>query len=63
MDCRVCSKHLRWCIEMLMMRWDFSTNIDFYSALEVVKNNGQFFHDSLKFSFDKKLAKELICRK
>ena len=46
-----------------MMRWDLSTNIGFYSALEVVKNNRQFFHDSLKFSFDKKLAKELICRK
>ena len=61
--CRVCSKHLRWCIEILMTRWDFSTNIDFYSALEVAKNNRQFFNDSLKFSFDKSLAKELIRRK
>ena len=41
----------------------FSTNIDFYSALEVAKNNRQFFNDSLKFSFDKSLAKELIRRK
>ena len=61
--CRVCSKHLRWCIEILMMRWDFVTNIDFYSALEVLKNNRQFFNDSLKFLFDKNYAKELIRRK
>ena len=61
--CCVCSKHLRWCIEILMMRWDFVTNIDFYSALEVLKNNRQFFNDSLKFSFDRNYAKELIRRK
>ena len=62
-SCRACSKHLRWCIEILMMRWDFVTNIDFYSALEVLKNNRQFFNDSLKFSFDKNYAKEFILRK
>ena len=46
-----------------MQRWDFLTNIDFYSALEVVRNNRQFFNNSLKFSFDKNLAREMIHRK
>ena len=46
-----------------MQRWDFLTNIDFYSALEVLRNNRQFFNNSLKFSFDKNLAREMIHRK
>ena len=58
--CRVCKKHLKWCIDILMLRWDNTKNIDFYSALEVVKNNKHFFNNSLDLSFDKDRAKEMI---
>ena len=41
----------------------FFTNIDFYSALEIVKQNKRFFNNSLDFSFDKDRAREMIRRK
>ena len=50
--CRPCKKHLTWCLEIVMLRWDYIKYIDFYSALEVVKNNRRLFNDSLKFLFD-----------
>ena len=46
-----------------MLRWDYIKYIDFYSALEVVKNNRRLFNDSLKFSFDKNQILKLILRK
>ena len=46
-----------------MLRWENTKNIDFYSALEVVKNNKHFLNDSLDLSFDKDRAKEMIRRK
>ena len=61
--CCVCKKHMKWCIEILMLRWDFFKNIDFYSALEIVKQNRRFFINSLDFSFDKDRAREMIRRK
>ena len=61
--CRVCKKHLKWWVDILMLRWENNKNIDFYSALEVVKNNKHFLNNSLDLSFDKDGAKEMIRRK
>ena len=46
-----------------MLRSDFFKNIDFYSALEIVKQNRRFFNNSLDFSFDKDCTREMIRRK
>ena len=62
--CRPCKKHLKWCLKILQRRWDYVKYIDFYNALEVVKNNKQFFNDSLEFSYWKKdYIQQLISRK
>ena len=61
--CRPCKKHLTWCLEILMLRWDYIKYIDIYSVLEVVKNNRRLFNDSLKFSFDKNQILQLILQK
>ena len=60
---RPCRKHLTWCIEILMLRWDDIQYIDFYSAIEVIKNNRKLFNDSLRFSFNKDYIRQLISRK
>ena len=47
--CRPCRKHLIWCLDILQQRWNVSKYIDFYDALEVVKQNRKLFNKSLKF--------------
>ena len=49
--CQPCRKHLTWCLEILQQRWNYIEYIDFYSALEVIKNNRKLFNDSVKFCF------------
>ena len=60
---RPCRKHLTWCTEILILRWDYIKFIDFYSAMEVIKNNRELFNDSLDFSFNKDYIRQLISRK
>ena len=62
--CRPCKKHLTWCLKILRLRWNYIEYIDFYSVLELIKNNRQFFNDSLGFNFWKKdYIRQLISRK
>ena len=62
--CRPCKKHLTWCLKILQLRWNYIEYIDFYSVLELIKNNRQFFNDSLGFNFWKKdYIRQLISRK
>ena len=63
-QCRPCRKHLTWCMEILQERWNYIDYIDFYSALEVIKNNRTLFNDSLRFCFWRKnCIRKLISRK
>ena len=65
-SCTVCRKYLRWCLEVLMNRWDYTRYIDFYDALEVVRDNRKLFNKSLYFESDqrkKQRITELLCRK
>ena len=63
MNCVVFVKTPKMVSRNFDAKMEFLTNIDFYSALEVVRNNRQFFNNLLKFSFDKNLAREMIHRK
>ena len=51
--CRVCRKYLRWCLEILMNRWSYIQFIDFYDALEAVKNNRELFNSSIKYDSER----------
>ena len=46
--CRVCKKFLRWCIQILLKRWNYTKYIDFFDALALVRGNRQLFN-SLEF--------------
>ena len=63
-QCRLCRRHLKWCLEILQERWNYIDYIDFYSALEVIKNNRTLFNDSSRFVFWRKnQIRKLISRK
>ena len=49
-----------------MDRWDYTRYIDFYDALEVVRDNRKLFNKSLYFESDQRKKQhitELLCRK
>ena len=52
--CRVCKKYLRWCLELLQDRWNTEKYIDFYDALQIVRDNKKPFCKSLKFEYWRK---------
>ena len=67
-QCHTCRHLLRFCISILMNRWDKFRYINFFDAMQVIKNTSKLFKTSQvldHWTSKKKLVKKLIrlCRK
>ena len=62
-QCRACRHLLRFCISILMNRWDEFRYINFFDAMKVIKNSSKLFNSSIvldHWTSKRKLVKRLI---
>ena len=62
-SCRVCRHLLRFCIDILMKKWDEFRFINFFDPMKIIKNNEKMFKTSIvlnHYTDNRKLLKKIV---
>ena len=61
--CRACRHLLKFCIKILLNRWDEIRFIDFFDALKIIKDNKDFFKKAdilLNWRENREIVKDIL---